>query len=161
MTDILTDAETAGRAPAALASGPVTPARAAPRSPRLTWRMGGPAFVVAVAYIDPGNFATNMAAGARHGYQLLWVIALANVVAMFVQYLSAKLGLATGRSLPELCRQRWPRPMVWLMWAQAELVVMATDLAEFVGPCPPPGWPQPSARPCCWPRHRRAAAGSW
>jgi manganese transport protein len=108
-------------------------ARAEVRVRRSGWGLVGPAFVVAVAYIDPGNFATNMAAGARHGYQLLWVIALADVVAMFVQYLSAKLGLATGRSLPELCRQRWPRPAVWLMWAQAELVVMATDLAEFVG----------------------------
>jgi len=93
----------------------------------------GPAFVVAVAYLDPGNFATNMTAGARHGYQLLWVIMLANVVAMFVQYLSGKLGAVTGRSLPELCRERWRRPVVWLMWAQAEVVVMATDLAEFVG----------------------------
>jgi manganese transport protein len=112
----------------------VTPAPARRgRIPRPGWRLVGPAFVVAVAYIDPGNFATNMAAGARHGYQLLWVIGLANVMAMFVQYLSAKLGAATGRSLPELCRQRWPRPVVRLMWAQAEVVVMATDLAEFVG----------------------------
>jgi manganese transport protein len=119
MTDVLVGAEPGGSAPT--------------RRPRLAWSLVGPAFVVAVAYVDPGNFATNMAAGARHGYQLLWVVALANVVAMFVQYLSAKLGLATGRSLPELCRERWPRPVVWLMWAQAELVVMATDLAEFVG----------------------------
>lgn len=102
-------------------------------SRRAAWGAVGPAFVVAVAYVDPGNFATNMAGGAEYGYRLLWVVAVANLVAMFVQYLSAKLGFATGASLPRLCRQRWPRPAVWLMWAQAELVVMATDLAEFVG----------------------------
>ncbi|GAA3438850.1 Nramp family divalent metal transporter [Kutzneria kofuensis] len=128
MTDILVGAEPTG---SPVGSAPVATARA--KAVRPGWTLVGPAFVVAVAYIDPGNFATNMAAGARHGYQLLWVIGLANVVAMFVQYLSAKLGLATGRSLPELCRERWPRPVVWLMWAQAEIVVMATDLAEFVG----------------------------
>lgn len=93
----------------------------------------GPAFVVAVAYVDPGNFATNMAAGARHGYLLLWVIAAANAVAMFVQYLSAKVGIATGRDLAELCREQYSRGTARLLWAQAELVAMATDLAEFVG----------------------------
>jgi manganese transport protein len=128
MTDTLVDAAlpvTPTAQDTAAARG-ATPGRAA-------WGAVGPAFVVAVAYVDPGNFATNMAGGARYGYQLLWVIAVANVVAMFVQYLSAKLGVATGTNLPRLCRQRWPRPAVWLMWAQAELVVMATDLAEFVG----------------------------
>lgn len=95
--------------------------------------MCGPAFVVSVAYVDPGNFATNMSGGARYGYLLLWVIAVANVMAMFVQALSAKLGIATGRTLPELCRDHLPRPLTWMLWAQAELVAAATDLAEFVG----------------------------
>lgn len=93
----------------------------------------GPAFVVAVAYVDPGNFATNMAGGAAHGYLLLWVIVSASLLAMFVQYQSAKLGIVTGRNLPELCREHYPRPVTKLLWVQAELVAMATDLAEFVG----------------------------
>ncbi len=93
----------------------------------------GPAFVAAVAYVDPGNFATNFSAGARFGYALAWVILVANAMAMLVQYLSAKVGVVTGRDLPELCRERFPRPVSWLLWAQAELVAMATDLAEFVG----------------------------
>ncbi|GLY51432.1 Nramp family divalent metal transporter [Lentzea sp. NBRC 102530] len=93
----------------------------------------GPAFVVAVAYVDPGNFATNMAGGATHGYLLLWVIVSASLLAMFVQYQSAKLGIVTGRNLPELCREHYPRPVTRLLWVQAELVAMATDLAEFVG----------------------------
>jgi manganese transport protein len=93
----------------------------------------GPAFVVAVAYVDPGNFATNMAGGAGYGYLLLWVIVSASLMAMFVQYLSAKLGIVTGQSLPALCREHCPRPVTGLLWVQAELVTMATDLAEFVG----------------------------
>jgi manganese transport protein len=93
----------------------------------------GPAFVASIAYIDPGNFATNIGGGATFGYTLVWVVVLANVVAMLVQYLSAKLGLATGKDLAELCRERLNGPARWLMWAQAELVAMATDLAEFVG----------------------------
>jgi manganese transport protein len=93
----------------------------------------GPAFVAAVAYIDPGNFATNITAGGLFGYRLLWVILAANMMAMLVQYLSAKLGIATGRDLPELCRQHFPRPVSRGLWAQAELVAMATDLAELVG----------------------------
>ncbi|MCG8916420.1 Nramp family divalent metal transporter [Actinokineospora sp. PR83] len=93
----------------------------------------GPAFVVAVAYVDPGNFATNMAGGAQYGHLLLWVIVSAGATAVFVQYLSAKLGVATGRNLPELCREHYPRPVVRGLWVQAELVTMATDLAEFVG----------------------------
>src|SRR5215203_2644787 len=93
----------------------------------------GPAFVAAIAYIDPGNFATNFAAGAEYGYLLLWVIVLANIMAMFVQSLSAKLGLATGMSLPRNCRMEYPRPVVLGLWAQAEVVAMATDLAEIVG----------------------------
>jgi manganese transport protein len=93
----------------------------------------GPAFVAAVAYVDPGNFATNVSAGARFGYRLAWVIVLANLMAMLVQYLSAKVGVATGRDLPELCRAHLPRPVTAGLWVQAELVAMATDLAEFVG----------------------------
>jgi manganese transport protein len=93
----------------------------------------GPAFVAAVAYVDPGNFATNISAGAQFGYRLAWVIAAANAMAMLVQYLSAKVGVATGRDLPELCRSQLPRPVTYGLWVQAELVAMATDLAEFVG----------------------------
>ncbi|MFF9036052.1 Nramp family divalent metal transporter [Streptomyces sp. NPDC014892] len=93
----------------------------------------GPAFVAAVAYVDPGNFATNFQAGARHGYLLVWVLVSACAVAMFIQYLSAKTGLATGRDLPTLCRDSFRRPVVMGLWAQAEVVAMATDLAEFVG----------------------------
>jgi manganese transport protein len=93
----------------------------------------GPAFVAAVAYVDPGNFATNFEAGAKYGYQLVWVIVVANAMAMLVQYLSAKTGVATGRDLPELCREHLPRTASRGLWVQAELVAMATDLAEFVG----------------------------
>jgi manganese transport protein len=93
----------------------------------------GPAFVAAVAYIDPGNFATNFTAGARYGYTLIWVIVAANLMAMLVQYLSAKTGVATGKDLPELCREHLPRPVSRGLWVQAELIAMATDLAEFVG----------------------------
>src|SRR3954454_9437133 len=93
----------------------------------------GPAFVAAIAYVDPGNFATNVSAGARFGYLLLWVIVSANLMAMLVQNLSAKLGLATGRSLPANCRDHYPRPVVLGLWLQAEIVAIATDLAEVVG----------------------------
>jgi manganese transport protein len=93
----------------------------------------GPAFVASVAYVDPGNFATNIQAGAQFGYLLLWVIVASNLTAMLVQALSAKLGIATGRNLAELCRDQFPRPVVWTMWAVSELVAMATDLAEFLG----------------------------
>jgi len=100
---------------------------------RGTLALLGPAFVASVAYIDPGNFATNFAAGAQFGYRLTWVILLANLMAMLVQYLSAKLGVATGLNLPELCRLHLGRRWSLGLWAQAELVAMATDLAEFVG----------------------------
>lgn len=93
----------------------------------------GPAFVAAIAYVDPGNFATNFAAGAQFGYLLLWVIVGANLTAMLIQTLSAKLGLATGRNLPEVCRDRFPRPVTRALWVQAELVAVATDLAEVIG----------------------------
>ena len=93
----------------------------------------GPAFVAAVAYIDPGNFATNFSAGARFGYTLAWVVVAANLMAMLVQYLSAKTGVATGRDLPELCRDHLPLAVSRGLWVQAELIAMATDLAEFIG----------------------------
>jgi manganese transport protein len=93
----------------------------------------GPAFIAAVAYVDPGNFATNMAGGSTYGYMLLWVVLAANLMAMLIQSMSAKLGIATGRSLPEVARDRFPRPVVIFLWVQAEFIAMATDLAEFVG----------------------------
>jgi manganese transport protein len=95
--------------------------------------MLGPAFVASVAYVDPGNFATNIQGGAQYGYLLLWVVLAANLMAMVVQYLSAKLGIVTGRALPELVRDRLPRPATWGMWVQGEVVAMATDVAEFIG----------------------------
>jgi manganese transport protein len=93
----------------------------------------GPAFIASVAYVDPGNFASNLTSGATYGYLLLWVVLGANLIAMVVQSLSARLGIATGHNLAEVCRERFPRPVVWALWVQAELVAMATDLAEFVG----------------------------
>jgi manganese transport protein len=93
----------------------------------------GPAFVASVAYVDPGNFATNVSAGAKFGFLLVWVVLVANLMAMLVQYLSAKVGVATGKNLPELCRELFPRPVTWGLWLQAEVVAVATDLAEFVG----------------------------
>jgi manganese transport protein len=93
----------------------------------------GPAFIASIAYVDPGNFATNIQAGAQFGYELLWVILGSNLMAMLLQALSAKLGIATGKNLAEHCRQQFPRPVVWVMWGLMELVAMATDLAEFLG----------------------------
>src|ERR1700754_2009704 len=93
----------------------------------------GPAFVAAVAYIDPGNFATNIAGGAKYGYMLLWVIVAANLMAMLVQYLSAKTGIATGKNLPELAREHFAKPVTFGLWIQAEAIAIATDLAEFGG----------------------------
>ncbi len=93
----------------------------------------GPAFIASVAYMDPGNFATNIQAGAKFGYLLLWVVVATNLMAMLIQTLSAKLGIATGKNLAELCRESFPRPVVLLMWVLMEIVAMATDLAEFLG----------------------------
>ncbi len=93
----------------------------------------GPAFIASVAYMDPGNFATNIQGGAKFGYELLWVIVASNLMAMLIQSLSAKLGIASGRNLAEHCRDHFPKPVVWGMWAIMELVSMATDLAEFLG----------------------------
>jgi manganese transport protein len=93
----------------------------------------GPAVIASVAYMDPGNFATNISAGASFGYLLLWVVLMANVVAMLFQALSAKLGIVTGQSLAGHCRRRFPRPVVYAMWVVSEIAAMATDLAEFLG----------------------------
>ena len=97
------------------------------------WPFLGPAFIAAVAYLDPGNFATNISAGAQFGYLLLWVILVSNLMAGLIQTMSAKLGIATGKNLPEVCRERFPRWLVRGLWVQAELIAIATDLAEFVG----------------------------
>jgi manganese transport protein len=100
---------------------------------RATLTMLGPAFVASVAYVDPGNFATNIQGGAKFGYLLLWVVLLANLMAMLIQYLSAKLGIVTEHNLPELCRERFPRAVSVTLWLQAEVMAMATDIAEFLG----------------------------
>jgi len=97
------------------------------------WPFLGPAFIASIAYIDPGNFATNIASGAQFGYMLLWVVLAANLIGMVVQTQSAKLGIATGKNLPELCRQEFPRKTSFGLWIQAELVAMATDIAEVIG----------------------------
>ena len=91
------------------------------------------AFIASVAYIDPGNFATNIAAGSQYGYLLLWVILASNLMAVLIQTLSAKLGIATGNNLPEIARENFPKPVSIGLWIQGELVIMATDLAEFIG----------------------------
>lgn len=93
----------------------------------------GPAFIAAVAYIDPGNYATNIAAGSKYGYTLLWVVFASNLMAVLIQSMSAKLGIATGKNLPEICREKFKKKTSIMLWLQAELVVMATDLAEFIG----------------------------
>ena len=102
------------------------------RGPSL-WRFFGPAFVASVAYIDPGNFATNIQGGSEFGYRLLWVLLWSNAMAILIQYLSAKLGIVTGLTLPQACRRHFTRPMVWFLWATAEVAAVATDLAEFLG----------------------------
>ena len=100
---------------------------------KATLAMLGPAFVASIAYVDPGNFATNISGGAQFGYLLVWVIVAANLMAMLIQYLSAKLGIVTDRDLPENFREHYPRPLSWGMWVQAELISMSTDIAEFIG----------------------------
>jgi manganese transport protein len=127
------------RGPAGGAEAAALPApsalQLARRRGRLRGRLAllGPAFVACIAYVDPGNFATNIAGGSKYGYLLLWVLLSANLMAMLIQNLSAKIGIATGKNLPELCREHFPRPVTWGLWVQAELIAMATDLAEFVG----------------------------
>ena len=103
------------------------------RGPRSALLFAGPAVIASIAYMDPGNFATNIQAGAGFGYTLLWVVLLANLIAMLFQALSAKLGIVTGRNLAELCREQLPTPAVYAMWAVSEVAAMATDLAEFLG----------------------------
>lgn len=93
----------------------------------------GPAFIASVAYLDPGNFATNITAGSKYGYLLLWVIFASNLMAVLIQSLSAKLGIATGKNLPEVAREKFPRGVSIFLWIQSELVIIATDLAEFIG----------------------------
>src|SRR5436305_11020269 len=95
--------------------------------------IAGPAVIASVAYMDPGNFATNIQAGAKYDYNLLWVVVIANIIAMIFQALSAKLGIVTGRNLAELCREQFPQPVVLGMWGVSEIAAMATDLAEFLG----------------------------
>ncbi len=101
--------------------------------PAAYFAFAGPAIVASIAYMDPGNFATNIQAGAKYGYTLLWVVLLANLIAMLFQALSAKLGIVTGRNLAEMCREHFPKPVVWAMWVVSEIAAMATDLAEFLG----------------------------
>jgi manganese transport protein len=131
-----TTAETAAR-PASLSERTVATARGVLTGERSGFRaalaFAGPAVVASIAYMDPGNFATNIQAGAKYGYGLLWVVLLANVIAMLFQSLSAKLGIVTGRNLAEMCRDRFPAPVVWAMWVVSEIAAMATDLAEFLG----------------------------
>ena len=105
------------------------------RAPRLRalWPFLGPAFIASVAYVDPGNFATDVAGGAKYGYLLLWAVLAANLMAMLVQTLSAKLGIATGKNLAEVCRDNFPRRVSFGLWLQAEVIAMATDLAEVLG----------------------------
>lgn len=100
---------------------------------REMWTYFGPAFVASVAYIDPGNFATNIAGGSQFGYRLLWVLLWSNAMAILIQYLSAKLGIVTGRTLPENCREHFRRRTTWMLWGMAEVSAIATDLAEFLG----------------------------
>jgi manganese transport protein len=116
--------------PEVLSTDVVAPA---PPRQREMWWFLGPAFVASVAYMDPGNFATNIEGGARFGYQLLWVLLWSNAMAILVQYLAAKLGISTGRTLPENCRELFPRHWTLLLWAAAEIAALATDLAEFLG----------------------------
>src|SRR5579875_1527380 len=97
------------------------------------WYYFGPAFVASIAYIDPGNFATNIAGGSRFGYRLLWVLLWSNAMAILIQYLSAKLGIVTGLTLPQNCRKHFSRPVNLFLWVTAEIAAVATDLAEFLG----------------------------
>ena len=130
-------AEAHGHASMALESGTAAALRdaIAGRRSRIatTWLFAGPAVVASIAYIDPGNFATNIQAGARYGYSLLWVVLAANLIAMLFQALSAKLGIVTGKNLAELSRAYFPQPIPIFMWIASEIAAMATDLAEFLG----------------------------
>src|ERR1700744_1453877 len=124
-------------APASSPSLPVSPPRPAAALPNLKTRQMlswfGPAFVASIAYIAPGNFGTNLIAGTGFGYKLLWVLLWSNLMAILIQYLSAKLGIATGATLPQNCREHFSRRTAILLWVAAELSALATDLAEFLG----------------------------
>ncbi len=126
-----------GRSRGSLSERTVAAARQVLAGERGGWRayvvFAGPAVIASIAYVDPGNFATNIQAGARYGYGLLWVVLLANLIAMLFQALSAKLGIVTGRNLAEMCRDHFPQPIVLGMWVVSEIAAMATDLAEFLG----------------------------
>jgi manganese transport protein len=126
-----------GDARRSLSERTVATARAVLAGQQGGWRayaaFSGPAVIASIAYVDPGNFATNIQAGAKYGYGLLWVVLLANLIAMLFQALSAKLGIVTGRNLAEMCRDHFPRPVVGAMWIISEIAAMATDLAEFLG----------------------------
>ncbi len=124
--DAATGSASAGEAP------PYRPSARGAGKPRI-WSYFGPAFVASVAYIDPGNFATNIQGGTEFGYRLLWVLLWSNAMAIVVQYLSAKLGIVTGLTLPQSCRKYFSRPVVWGLWVAAEIAAIATDLAEFLG----------------------------
>jgi manganese transport protein len=130
-------AEDNGRSGGVLTERTVAAARQVLAGERGGWRayaiFAGPALIASIAYVDPGNFATNIQAGARYGYGLLWVVLIANLIAMLFQALSAKLGIVTGRNLAEMCRDHFPRPVVLTMWVVSEIAAMATDLAEFLG----------------------------
>ncbi len=129
----LSPAAVAAASPALLQlSTPGGKGRSAFRSDQV-WSYFGPAFVASVAYIDPGNFATNILGGSQFGYRLLWVLLWSNVMAIVIQYLSAKLGIVTGLTLPQSCRKHFSRPMVVLLWGCAEVSAVATDMAEFLG----------------------------
>jgi manganese transport protein len=129
MTDLSAQATLTDRA--ILAGGEVLAGRRRGLASLLPF--AGPAVIASVAYMDPGNFATNIQAGAKYGYTLLWMVLAANLIAMLFQALSAKLGIVTGRNLAEMCREHCPRPVVWAMWVVSEIAAMATDLAEFLG----------------------------
>jgi manganese transport protein len=135
MSEVTANAD--GRVTGTMSERTVAAARQVLSGERVGWRtyaaFAGPAIIASVAYVDPGNFATNIQAGAKYGYSLLWVVLLANLIAMLFQALSAKLGIVTGRNLAELCRDHFPRPIVLAMWAVSEVAAMATDLAEFLG----------------------------
>ena len=122
--------------PEPLSARTVAATRLALTGSKLAWRhsaaLTGPAVVASVAYMDPGNFATNIQAGSRYGYDLLWVVVLANLLAMLFQALSAKLGLVTGRNLAELCRDRLPAPLVWTMWVVSEIAAMISPNSSAV-----------------------------
>ena len=126
-----TSPATRAAASSSLSDGPLQPRHSFRRHE--IWTYFGPAFVASVAYIHPRNFATNILGGSQFGYRLLWVLLWSNAMAILIQYLSAKLGIVTGRTLPQNCRDHFRRPTVWGLWAAAEIAAIATDLAEFLG----------------------------